>query len=217
MINDPSEPTSGKTGFSWRRSFDVLHKKGFFRYLGRGLLLIFSVYLVIVLVVFMLGNNLVDFKTFFAKIIEQLSDRFVILLFFISESIAGMIPPDLFVIWTQKFERPLPWLALLGVLSYLGGVVSYGIGTWISRRPRIRAYSERKLYKYMEFVRKWGGAFIVIAALFPFTPFSLVVVAVTLFRYPFRMFLLYAMARLVRFVLQGFFFFDLLKLHHWII
>jgi len=69
----------------------------------------------------------------------------------------------------------------------------------------------------MDFVRKWGGAFIILAAIFPFTPFSLVVIAVTLFHYPFRNFLLFALARLVRFVLQGFIFFDLLKLHHWFI
>lgn len=217
MINDPSQSATGKSGFSWGRSFDILRKKGYFRYLGRGLLLILSVYLLIVITVFLLGKHLVDFNTFFTGIIERLSDRFVILVFFISESIAGMIPPDLFVIWAQKFERPMPWLALFGVLSYLGGVVSYGIGLWISRRPRIKAYSERKLHKYMDFVRRWGGAFIVIAALFPFTPFSLVVIAVTLFRYPFRLFLLFAIARLIRFMLQGLFFFNLLKLDHWIL
>ena len=128
-----------------------------------------------------------------------------------------MIPVDLFVIWTQKFDRPVLWLALLGVISYAGGVISYGIGMWIAGRPRIKAFTERRLKSYIIFIRKWGGAFIVIAALFPFTPFSLVVIAVTLFKYPFRLFLLFAMARLVRFILQGVFFFDLLKLDHWIV
>ena len=59
--------------------------------------------------------------------------------------------------------------------------------------------------------------FIIIAALLPFTPFSLVVIAVTLFKYPFRLFLLFGLARLVRFVLQGIFFFDLLKVDLWIL
>jgi uncharacterized membrane protein YdjX (TVP38/TMEM64 family) len=70
---------------------------------------------------------------------------------------------------------------------------------------------------YISFVRKWGGAFIIIAALFPFTPFSLVVIALTMFHFPFRNFLLFALARLVRFVLQGIIFFDLLKLDNWIV
>ena len=200
-----------------RVTFNSLRERGFFKYIGRNLLLILSVYAMVIFIVFLVGKYLVDFNSLFGGIIERLSNSFVILLFFASESFTGMIPVDLFVVWTQKFASPLPWLALLGVLSYIGGVISYGIGKWIATRPRIKAFSERKLTNYMDFVHKWGGAFIVIAALLPFTPFSLVVIAVTLFKYPFRLFLLFALARLVRFVLQGIFFFDLLKVDLWII
>lgn len=77
---------------------------------------------------------------------------------------------------------------------------------------RIRAFTERRLSGYIDFTRKWGGAFIIIAALFPFTPFSLVVIAIALFHYPFRLFLLFAMTRLVRFLIQGIIFFDILRL-----
>lgn len=198
-------------------TFSRLRKKGFFRYIGKNLLLILGVYALVVLVVFLLGKYLVDYNALFGGIIERLSTRFVLLLFFVSESFTGMIPVDLFVVWTQKFPSPIPWLVLLGVLSYSGGIISYGIGKWIATRPRIRRFSERRLEKYMNFVRKWGGAFIVIAALLPFTPFSLVVISLTLFKYPFRLFLLFGLARLVRFVLQGVFFFDLLKVDLWIL
>jgi membrane protein YqaA with SNARE-associated domain len=200
-----------------KSTFSRLREKGFFRYIGKNLLLILGVYALVVLVIFLVGKYLVDFNALFGGIIERLSTRFVLLLFFISESFTGMIPVDLFVVWTQKFPSPLPWLALLGALSYAGGIISYGIGKWIATRPRIRRFSERRLEKYMNFVRKWGGAFIIIAALLPFTPFSLVVIAVTLFKYPFRLFLLFGLARLVRFVLQGIFFFDLLKVDSWIL
>ncbi len=200
-----------------RANLKNLRDRGFFRYIGRNILLILSVYALLVLLVFLAGKYLVDFNTLFGGIIERLSDRFVLLLFFASESFTGMIPVDLFVVWTQKFPSPLPWLALLGVLSYAGGIISFGIGHWIATRPRIKRFSERKLANYMQFVRKWGGAFIVIAALLPFTPFSLVVIAVRLFRYPFRLFLLFGLARLVRFVLQGVFFFELLKIDLWIV
>ena len=217
MIDDHLDPTSFRSRCRWKESYNSLRKRGFFRYVGRSVLLILSIYLVVIFIVFLLGKHLVDFNAFFGGIIEHLSDKFVIILFFLSESFTGMIPVDLFVIWTQKFESPLFWLALLGVLSYAGGVISYGIGLWITRRPRIKAFTERRLKRYMTFVHKWGGAFIVIAALFPFTPFSLVVIALTLFHYPFRNFLLFALARLVRFVLQGIILFDLLKLDNWIV
>jgi membrane protein YqaA with SNARE-associated domain len=208
------EPIAGKGIAGW---YGRLKSRGFFRYVGRSVLLIVGVYALLVLLVFLVGKYLVDFNALFTGIVDRLSDRFVVLLFFLSESFTGLIPVDLFVVWTQKFEQHLPWLALLGGLSYAGGVISYGIGCWISRRPRIRAFTERKLEAYIQFVRRWGGAFIVIAALFPFTPFSLVVIAVTLLHYPFRLFLLYGLARLFRFVIQGAFFFDLLKIDHWIV
>jgi membrane protein YqaA with SNARE-associated domain len=193
-----------------------LRERGFFRYVGRNVLLIVLVYAVLVFLIYLVGRYLVDFNAFFTSVIDRLSDRFVLILFFVSESVTGMIPVDLFVIWTQKFEHPLPFLTLLGILSYAGGIISYGIGTWISRRPGFRAFTERKLDAYVRFARKWGGAFIVVAALFPFTPFSLVVIALTMLRYPFKPFLLFALARLVRFVLQGVFFFDLLQVDTWI-
>ena len=197
--------------------YKKLKAKGFFKYVGKNVLLILLVYAFIIFLVFLIGKYLVDFNGFFNAFIERLSDQFVILLFFVSESFMGMIPVDLFVIWAQKFEHPLPYLALLGILSYAGGVISYGIGLWISSRPKIKLFTERRLKNYIGFIRKWGGAFIVIAALFPFTPFSLVVIAITMLKYPFRLFLLFALTRLVRFVLQGIFFFDLLKIDSWIV
>lgn len=217
MIKDQVETVAGKSGGQLKKSLVNLRNKGFFRYMGRSVLLILSIYILLIIIVFLAGRNLIDFNAFFGGFIERLSDKFVIILFFLSESFTGMIPVDLFVIWTQKFENPLIWLALLGILSYAGGVISYGIGLWIAGRPRIKAFTERRLKAYIGFVRKWGGAFIVIAALFPFTPFSLVVIAIPLFHYPFRSFLLFALARLVRFVLQGIIFFDLLKLDAWIL
>jgi len=210
---------SGKTGNPPFRkgSYKDLKERGFFRYVGRNVLLIILAYVVIVFIVFLVGRYLVDFEKIFEGILKGLSDRFVLLLFFGSESFLGLVPVDLFVIWTQKFDNPILYLALLGLLSYAGGIISYGIGLWIARRPRVKAYSERRLKNYIIFIQRWGGAFIIIAALFPFTPFSMVVIAITLFRYPFRKFLLFAVARLARFVIQGVILFDLLNLDAWIL
>ncbi|GAI14587.1 unnamed protein product, partial [marine sediment metagenome] len=83
--------------------------------------------------------------------------------------------------------------------------------------PKVKAYTEKKLNNYIDFISKWGGAFIIIAALFPFTPFSLVVISITMLKYPFKQFLLFALARLVRFVIQGVLFFDILNMDTWLI
>lgn len=212
-----SKPNAGGIGSRIRDLYLLYKNKGFFSYVGRNILLIIFFYAIFVLLVFLTGRYLVDFNRFFESLLDYLSDRFVLILFFVSESFLGLVPVDLFVIWTQKFNAPLYYLALLGVLSYAGAIISYRIGRWISGMSGVKAYSEKKLINYMDFARKWGGAFIIIAALFPFTPFSMVVIALALLRFPFKLFLLFALSRLVRFVIQGFLFFDILQIDNWIV
>ena len=191
--------------------------RGFYRYIGLTTLKILFLYSIFILLVFLIGRFLLDFDQIFQYLINNLSDGLILLFFFISESFLGLIPVDLFVIWTTKFHSHVFYLAILGVLSYIGGIISYQIGLWFSKRPKIREYTEQRLNRYITYTRKWGGAFIVVAALFPFSPFSLVVIAVSLLRYPFKMFLLYALTRLVRFIIQGVLFFDILNLDSWVI
>jgi hypothetical protein len=44
----------------------------------------------------------------------------------------------------------------------------------------------------------------------------MVVIALALLRYPFRSFLIFALVRLLRFVIQGVLFFDVLQIDNWI-
>ena len=216
MVNN-SKDIQGGLFLRMGQKYKRYKEKGLFRFIGRNVVLIILVYVMLVALIMLTGHYLLDYNTMLRNLVASISDQSVIILFFASESFTGMVPVDLFVIWTQKFSNPLPYLALLGVLSYLGGIISYRVGIWIAGWPRVRAYTERRLSSYFGMVRKWGGAFIVIAALFPFTPFSLVVMAVSILKYPFRLFLLFATARLARFVIQGVLFFNILHMHQWLI
>jgi membrane protein YqaA with SNARE-associated domain len=187
-------------------------EKGVYGYMLKTSLKIILIYLAVMVPAILIGKYLIDFNAIFRFITSSLPDMLVLIVFLISESLLGMIPPDFFVIWCAKFNSPFLFLTLLGVLSYLGGAISYYIGYWLSKRKRMKAYSERVLYKYINMVRKWGGAFIVISALFPFSPFSMVVIAVSLFKYPFRLYLIYGLSRIVRFVVQGVFYLNVLNL-----
>jgi membrane protein YqaA with SNARE-associated domain len=164
---------------------------------------IIALYLIIVIPLILLAKHLVNFDRIFNTIAENFSDASVLIIFFISESFLGMIPPDIFMIWATKFNSPFLVLTILGILSYIGSAISYQIGFGLSRVPIIAAYTERRLEGYILLTRKWGGAFIVIAALFPFSPLSLVVIAVGVLKYPFRLYLLFGLSRIVRFVFQG--------------
>ncbi len=186
-------------------------ERGIYGYMWWTSLKIAATYILILIPVVLIGKYLIDFDRIFSFITDNLPDVLVFAIFTVSESFLGMIPPDLFVIWSAKFNSPFLFLTLLGLLSYLGGVLSYLIGNWFSRRPRIKAYSERALEKYILLVRKWGGAFIIIAALFPLSPYSMVVIAVSLLKYPFKLYLLFSISRIARFLIQGILYLNILN------
>lgn len=164
---------------------------------------IVALYIVIILTFLLISKNLVDLSQSSHFLANNFTDGFVLIVFLISESFLGMIPPDIFMIWATKFDSPFLVLTILGLLSYIGGIFSYQIGYWLSTRPKIKAYSERALNKYILLAGKWGGAFIIISSLFPFSPFSMVVMAISLLKYPFRLFLFFGLFRIARFIFQG--------------
>lgn len=208
---------SGKSRSKIKELYQHYKEKGLYRYVGWNVLKIIFFYAIFVVIIYFVGKYLLDYNKIFQSVLNRLTDRTTLIVFFLSESFLGLVPVDLFVIWTLKFEQPMIYLAILGILSYAGGIISYFIGSWISGMPKIKAYTEKRLEDYIKFTRKWGGAFIVIAALFPFSPFSMVTIAVSLLRYPFKQFLIYGLSRLVRFVLQGIVFFKLLNMDAWMI
>jgi membrane protein YqaA with SNARE-associated domain len=185
-------------------------KKGVYGYMWWSGLKIILAWFVIMVPVVLIIKYFINLDPLINHIVNNLSNFFVLLVFLVSESFLGMIPPDLFIIWTAKFNSPIYLVTLLGLLSYLGGIISYFIGKWISQRPKIKAYTERALEKYIILIRKWGGAFLIISALFPFSPFSMVTIAISIFRYPFKYFLIFGVSRIVRFVVQGIIYLNIL-------
>jgi membrane protein YqaA with SNARE-associated domain len=186
-------------------------KRGLYGYMWWSGLKIIILWFLIMVPVVLLIKYFIDLDPLIEYFINNFSNAFVLLIFLASESFLGMIPPDLFIIWTAKFNTPLLFVSMLGVLSYIGGIVSYFLGRWLSQRPKIKAYTEKALEKYIVLVRKWGGAFLIISALFPFSPFSLVIIAVSLFKYPFKYFLFFGLSRIVRFIVQGVIYLNILN------
>ena len=72
-------------------------------------------------------------------------DMFGVLgLFYVSESILGWIPPDLFIMWSEQFNNPLLWLTILGTISYFGGINAYFLGKLALKYPRLKQWLEKK-------------------------------------------------------------------------
>ena len=112
----------------------------------------------------------------------------IFVIFFASESFLGLLPPEIFIAWTDQTVHPFANLALLSLLSYLGGVVSYGIGRGVLYIPSVHNYVEIKIEKQIENIRKWGGILIVVGALLPL-PFSIASMAAGIIKYDFKTYL----------------------------
>jgi membrane protein YqaA with SNARE-associated domain len=194
-----------------RRHHDSNVSRGVYGYMWWSGLKIILLWFLIMVPVILIAKYFINLDPLINYIINNFTNWFVLLVFLISESFLGMIPPDLFIIWTAKFNTPLIFLTLLGIMSYIGGIFSYFLGKWISERPKIKAYIERVLEKYITLVRKWGGAFIIISALFPFSPFSMIVIAVSMFKYPFKYYLVFGLSRIIRFIVQGIIYLNILN------
>lgn len=186
-----------------------IKQNGRFRFIGANALKATFYYALVVVGVIIIGKFLLDLNHLFHSLSDHFSTGEVLTIFFISESLLGMIPPDLFMLWAEKFDNPVAMLTLLGVLSYVGGIVSYFIGSWISRREKVKAFIERRLQRYVVLTEKWGGTFLALSAIFPFSPYAMVALAVSVLRYPFPKLLLYGLFRIARFVGQGIMLFQL--------
>jgi len=196
-------------------SYFYYKERGLYKYIGWNALKIITVYPAIILLLYLTGKYLFNIDYLFQLVIDNLRDKFIFILFFVSESFLGLIPIDLFVIWAKKFESPFIVLTFLGILSYTGGIISYMIGQWFGKRPKIKKFIERKFAKYFTFVKKWGGAFLIMAALFPFSPYSSITIIASLLRFPFTDYLLFSIARIIRFIIQGMIFFQVLNFDFW--
>lgn len=144
----------------------------------------------------------IDFDDLFTSITTTFSPIAILSVFFASESILGLIPPEIFIAWADKTQAPILYLSLLATLSYLGGVISYFIGRGIAKMPSVYEYLELKMHKHVKMIRKWGGFLIVVGALLPI-PFSMTSIAAGLIRYDFKHYLLFGTLRFLRFYLYA--------------
>ena len=120
--------------------------------------------------------------------------------FTISEIIFGIIPPELFMIWSIKHglfaNYTLNILFLTGI-SYAAGVLGYYIGINASKISLLEPVMRKYVYRYKNTLNKFGGLLILVGAITP-VPFSAICMLVGATNFPFSKFLLIATARFAR-------------------
>ncbi|MAP54425.1 VTT domain-containing protein [Altibacter sp.] len=186
--------------YSLKRLHAYYSYTGFYRFVGASLKKALLPISGFILLIILLDQFVIDFSDFFTHITNTYAPVGILSVFFASESLLGLIPPEIFIAWSDKTASPMVYLSLLAVLSYLGGIVSYFIGKLILRIPSVYNYVEVKMAKHLRNVRKWGGFLIIVGALLPI-PYSMTSMAAGTINYRFRNYLLFGTLRFVRFYL----------------
>ncbi|HBC04174.1 MAG: short-chain dehydrogenase [Aequorivita sp.] len=175
---------------------------GFYSFVGHSLKKAIIPILLVVAALIVVDLYVVDFSNLFTYITETYAPINILLVFLASESLLGLVPPEIFIAWSDKMPQPLLYLTLLATLSYIGGIISYFIGKWVFTIPRVYEYMEGKMKKHLKHIRKWGGFLIIVGALLPI-PYSMTSMAAGMIHYKFRNYLLFGLLRFVRFYLYA--------------
>lgn len=155
-----------------------------------------------------IDHYLLDIEEMLVTITETYAPFEVLSIFFLSESLLGLVPPELFIAWAGKSVSPILFLTLLATASYLGGIVSYWIGVGITKIPAVHEAMEVKMAKHIKNTRKWGGFLIIVGALLPI-PFAMTSIAAGIIRFPFSSYLIFGLLRFARFYLYALVIFEM--------
>ncbi len=156
---------------------------------------------VIVFALLLVGLELfvLDFNSLLNHLVATYSSTFIFSFFLASETILGIIPPEVFIAWSSKSANPWLFLFVLATISYVGGIISYFIGNRLFLIPSIKNHIENKIEKHIMNLRKWGGLFVLLGAISPI-PHSIVSLSSGLIKYNFKHYLMWSLFRYARFL-----------------
>lgn len=166
------------------------------------------VIVVFVTILLALEYFLLDFNELLNTLVATYSPTIIFSLFLLSETVLGLVPPELFIAWASKSEMPWLFLFVLATMSYVGGIIAYFLGNRLFLIPAIKNHIENKIAIHIVNLRKWGGFFVFIGAMLPL-PHSIVSLACGLIKYNFKQYLLVALFRYLRFVIYAFIIFQI--------
>ncbi|SFD39264.1 YqaA family protein [Algibacter pectinivorans] len=159
-------------------------------------------YIIAIVIALYALNYFFDINEALVRLTEILPAYGVLSFFFVSETLLGLVPPEIFIAWAGKMYSPWLYLTLLAIFSYCGGLVSYWMGRSITKMPSVHNYLETKMEKQLKNSKKWGGFLIMVGAVLPL-PFSIACLAAGIIEFPFRNVMIYGALRFLRFAIYG--------------
>ncbi|WP_299669816.1 VTT domain-containing protein [uncultured Polaribacter sp.] len=191
-----------KTAFIGKRLHIYYGRTGFYLFVWESVKKAFIPIVLVVAALFLFNKYVYNINEGLQVITETFSRVGILATFFISETLLGLIPPEIFIAWSGKTTEPVLNLSLLATLSYLGGLISYFLGRMTLKIKSVKEYLEVKMAANLKNTRKWGGFLILVGALLPL-PFSIACLAAGMIKYPFRNVVFFGLFRFLRFAIYA--------------
>ena len=183
---------------------------GFYSFVGKSLKKAALPIILIIAALYLFNKYVFTIDDGLELLTKTFSRTGVLITFFISETLLGLIPPEIFIAWSKKTDEPLVNLAILATLSYTGGIITFFIGKATLKINAVKNYLEVKMAKHLKNTSKWGGFLIIIGALLP-VPFSITCLTAGMIKYPLKGVVSFGLFRFARFALYAWAIFSVVK------
>ncbi len=70
-----------------------------------------------------------DFNALLNNLVASYPAQIIFSFFLLSETVLGLVPPEIFIAWASKSETQWLFLFILATMSYVGGIIAYFIGS----------------------------------------------------------------------------------------
>jgi membrane protein YqaA with SNARE-associated domain len=176
-------------------------KRFFLRNLLKGL-----IWLAIIVILFVFTKHHVDkdlilkYEHFFEK------PGLILTIFTISELIVGIVPPELFFIWSLRSGDPNTYILnilILTVISYIAGFLAFIFGRYLHNTLLYKYLQKKYLKKTEVLLHEYGLYLILVSALTPI-PFSGTAMLVGSVNYPVNKYLYLSLSRFVKFIVSSY-------------
>jgi hypothetical protein len=91
-----------------------------------------------VTILLVLDYFFLDFDAMLDNLVTNYSPKVIFSFFLLSETILGLVPPEIFIAWASKSVSPWLFLFILATMSYLGGIIAYFIGNRLFLIPAVK-------------------------------------------------------------------------------
>lgn len=185
-----------------RNQHDYYKRSGLYKLLSQKILTAVIIVLTLAGIWMLLHQFNADFTSRVHTAVSLLAPQWVLAVFFVSETLLGLIPPDIFIAWSSQSQVPWVMVLTLATLSYGAGLLAFQLGYWLRHHATLQPLLEKKFTRYSRFMNQWGGVMVVVAALFPL-PFSTLAITAGLANYSFASFALWGLTRFLRFIIYA--------------